>query len=228
MSDIDQTIISRLVNIKGSYQHALLLLENPTPLDGAIALVLMDNVLEAVFKLVLDEIGSEVSGNLNFPKLLDKVLQANVLRELKNHKLSLLVLRKARNGFQHDGIIADLTTVLREYRPLTEYVLKLICEQSLGLRWEDVSLSLLIKNETIKNLHRKAERAYVQGDYITATAYLIYTFEAVKTVAREHIFGSGLSLHRFKMKSRGNREKDLVQYLTTLDEEIEVFKLGLS
>lgn len=226
LNNVDQAIISRLANIKGGYEHALLLLENPTPLEGAIALVLMDNVLEASFKLVLDKTELKVKRGVYFPTLLDKVLQIKELNELKNYKLALLVLHRARNGFQHDGIIPDLNTVLREYKPLTEHILKSISKQKLGYRWEEISLSLLIRDKTINKLYRKAEDSFQKGDYVTATAYLIYTFEVVKSIARMYIFGSGLSSSRDNMKKR--YKDHIVRYLTTLDEEVEAFKLGLN
>lgn len=231
MNDLDQSTISRLANIKGIHEHTLLLLENPTPLEGALALVLMDSILESIFKLALDEHevqeDKRIGRYLDFPTLLEKVLQDKELEKLKKYRLSLSVLHKARNGFQHDGIIPDLNTVLREYKPLTEHALRSISKLKFGLGWEDVSLSLLIRDETIKRLYRKAEQSFINGHYTTATAYLIYTFEIVKKTARTHIIGSGLSLYRPDIKKADYKDNLLVKYLLTLDEEIETFKLGL-
>ena len=90
MNDLDQSVISRLANIKGTYEYALLLLENPTPLDGAIALVIMDNALEAIFKLILDKMGMKLKKDPDFPILLDNVCQIKDLNEINNYKLSLI------------------------------------------------------------------------------------------------------------------------------------------
>jgi hypothetical protein len=61
-----------------------------------------------------------------------------------------------------------------------------------------------------------------------AVAYLIYTLEVTKAIARLKIFGAGLSTHRLKLKSVSSKDRVVADYLTTLDEEIEAFKLGLS
>jgi hypothetical protein len=219
--------ISRLVNVKGVYESALWQLENPTPLEGAIALVLMDNALEAAFKLVLDEVDTKPTREIIFPELLNTTLCLEELKELKNCKQSLIVLRGARNGFQHQGIIPDINVVLNEYKPLAEYVLKFISKKKFGLEWEDISLSLLIQDENIRAWIKESEKSFAAEDYVTAAAYLIYTFEAVKSLAQMCIFGSGLLSKRFELTKK-YRKDALIEYVTTLDEEIEIFKLGLS
>lgn len=147
LSSTDHLSILRLANVKGTYDHALRLLENPTPLDGAISLVLLDNALEAVFKIALDKNGSKVKEDPKFPELLACVLNIESFAELRKYKLSLLTLRRARNGFQHHGLIPDLNTILNEYRPLTEQTLNEVSSRGFGLEWKDVSLSLLIRDE---------------------------------------------------------------------------------
>jgi len=224
---LDQSIISRLVNIKTIYDHSLRLLENPTPLEGAIALVLMDNSLEAMLKLVLDEIKESSRKDPNFPMLLENVLQTEKLKDLKSYKVSLMGLHAARNGFQHQGIIPDINSVTSQYKPLAETFLQTISQQKLGIDWASVSLSLLIRNEEIAGLIKKSERAFAICDYVTAAAYLIYAFESTKALAKLYIFGSGLSSAREGVK-KYRKNEPLVRYITTLDEEIETFKLGLN
>lgn len=219
-----------MANIKATYEHALLILTNPTPLDGGIALLLMDNTLEAAFKLVLDkkdEWKNIQKGDEDFPMILNKVIQTEELNGLREYHMQLITLRKVRNSFQHQGIIPDLNTILNDYRLLTELALKLISMNYFLIKWEDVSLSLLIKSEWIRKIYGKAEAAFTEGDYAAAAAYLIYTFELVKSIARLQIFGSGLTSHRVAVKEKF-KDNPLADYLFTLDEEVEVFKLGLN
>jgi hypothetical protein len=214
--------------VKGIYDHALRLLENPTPLDGATSLVLLDNAIEAAFKMALDESGTNVKEDPKFPELLVCVLNIVSLAELKKCRLSLLRLHRARNGFQHHGLIPDLNTILSEYMPLTEQTLNEVSSREFGLEWKNVSLSLLIRDETVKTLYRKAEESFKGEDFVTAVAYLIYAFEVTKTIAKLKIFGAGLTSLRNKIKDVSHKDKVVVDYLTTLDEEIETFKLGVN
>ncbi len=224
---LDQSIISRLVNIKAIYDHSLRLLENPTPLEGALALVLMDNSLEAMLKLVLDEVNENPKKDPSFPVLLEKVLQTEQLKDLKSYQISLMGLRAARNGFQHQGIVPDLNSVLNQFKPITETFLQAVSKQKMGIEWTNVSLSLLIRNEEIAAIIKKSEQEFSICNYVAAAAYLISAFELTKAVATLYIFGSGLSTAREGLK-KYRKDDPLVKYVTTLDEEIETFKLGLN
>lgn len=228
MSSEDDLSILRLVNIKGTYDHALHLLENPTPLDGAISLVLLDNTIEAAFKIAVDKNKLKMREDPGFSELLNRVLDIEGLSELKKCRLSLLTLRRARNGFQHQGVIPDLHMVLNEYVTLTERTLNEITTKEFGLQWKDISSSLLIRDETVRTLYGKAEDSFQKNDFILATAHLIYAFELTKTIAKLKIFGAGLTSLRSKIKDASHKDKVVVDYLTTLDEEIEAFKLGLN
>lgn len=90
-----------------------------------------------------------------FSELLNRVLDIEGLSELKKCRLSLLTLRRARNGFQHQGVIPDLSMVLNEYVTLTERTLNEITTREFGLQWKDVSSSLLIRDETVRTLYGK-------------------------------------------------------------------------
>jgi len=224
---MDQSTLYRLANIKGVYNNSIKLLENPTPLEGAIALVLLDNSLEAMLKLVLDEADGNPKRDPSFPMLLECALQVEKLKDLKTYKTALMGLHGARNGFQHQGIVPDISAVLNEYKPFAENFLQVVSKQKFGINWAEVSLSLLIKNGEIGAIIKKAEQAFSAGDYLSTTAYLIYAFESTKAFARFYISGSGLSLIRKKME-KYRKDNPIVQYITTLDEEIETFKLGLN
>jgi len=220
-----ESIIFRLVNTKATYEVALSLLANPTPIDGGIALVLVDNALEALLKLLADK-------KAKYPKKKTRVYLMDLInclspdvKFLERQELSLLRLHNARNAFQHDGIIPNLDSVLHEYIPLAEDTFGVVSKE-LGLPWEEVSLSLLIRDQKTKGLFEKAEKAFEKKDYLTATACLVYTFEHVKNNARSWIFGSGISFNRFSVKFDATSQA-VVDYLTKLDEEIETFKLGL-
>jgi len=146
---------------------------------------------------------------------------------LKSYKISLMGLHAARNGFQHQGIIPDLNSVLNQFKPLAETFLQAVSKQKIGIDWANVSLSLLIRNEEIAAIIKKSEQAFSTCNYVAASAYLVYAFELTKAFAKLYIFGSGLSTAR-KGLEKYRKDDPLIKYVTTLDEEIETFKLGLN
>jgi hypothetical protein len=225
LEDSLESIVFRLVNTKATYEVALSLLTNPTPIDGGIALVLVDNALEALLKLLVDK-KAKSPKEKGCVYLMDLIncLSPDV-KFFERQKLSLLRLHNARNAFQHDGIIPNLDSVLHEYIPLAEDTFGVVSKE-LGLPWEEVSLSLLIRDQKTKELFERAEKAFEKKDYLTATAYLVYAFEHVKADSRNRIYGSGIALSRFSVQS-GATSQAVIAYLTKLDEEIETFKLGL-
>lgn len=223
-SELDHSVLVRLSNIKGTYELALKLLEMPTTLDGGIALVLMDNSLEAMFKLTLDNQKNSFKEESVFLALFQQIIQVKEMESLKSKEMQLKIFRRARNDFQHYGIIPSLNTVINEYKPLLEQIFNLICTKIFHVEWKDISLSLLIKDKKIRELYQKSEKSFTECDYLTSASYLIYTFEYVKKLAKLYIFGSGLSGYRFILK---DNDDDLTNYVMTLDEEIETFKLKL-
>ena len=148
------------------------------------------------------------------------------LVEIGRVRPSLLSLHLARNGFQHNGIVPDVSGVTGEYQPLTLRVMKVVSQKRFGIEWDQISLSLLIKNTESRTLDQKAESAFVSGDWTNCASYLIYTFESMKQVAQTRIYGSGVTLYRMKSAESAN-DPDTRAYVSVLDQEIETFKLGL-
>jgi hypothetical protein len=117
---------------------------------------------------------------------------------------------------------------MNEYRPLTEQVLEEVSSREFVLNWKDVSLPLLIRDEGLSMVYKRAEESFKNGDFGEAAACLIYAFELAKSMAKLSIFGAGLISQRIKIREGLARDKVVVDYLTCLDEEIEAFKLGLN
>jgi hypothetical protein len=230
MSSLDRALVHRLANIKSTHERASDLLVRPTTPDVGIGLVLLDVTLEAIFKLAIDkrdyDIGSRWNGRIYFPDLVNEMNAIPGLEDVSKLKPSLLSLHQARNGFQHNGVIPDISGVLGEYLPLADRVMRIISQNSFGIAWDDVSTSLLIKNEQIRSLYHNAERAFSQKDWALCASFLIYTFEAMKAVAQQRIYGSGISLFRLG-SSKPHADQATWDYVSTLDQELETFKLGI-
>ena len=202
----------------------------PTSPEAGIGLVLLDTALEAVLKLAIDkaefDTGTRLKVQVTFPELVNAAATIPKLEEIGRLRPSLLSLHLARNGFQHNGIVPDVSGVTGEYQPLTLRVMKVVSQKRFGIEWDQISLSLLIKNTEIRTLYQKAESAFVSGDWTKCASYLIYTFESMKQVAQTRIYGSGVTLYRMKSAESAN-DPDTRAYVSVLDQEIETFKLGL-
>lgn len=183
----------------------------------------------ATLKLAIDkaefDTGTRLKVQVTFPELVNAVASISGLEEIGKLRPSLLSLH-ARNGFQHNGIVPDVSGVTGEYQPLTVKVMKTVSLNRFGISWDKISMSLLIKNVEIRTLFQKAESAFSAKDWVKCASYLIYTFESMKQVAQARIYGSGITLYRLK-SSGSAMDQDTRAYVSVLDQEIETFKLGL-
>lgn len=226
---MNKAVLDRLVRIKGTLRCAETLLENPAPLDCAVALLLMDSVVESAMKLSLD--GESLEGvdlrrDPKFNDILEKACSMKELDELRQSELQLSYMHTARNGFQHQGIVPDSNIVKGEYLGLTYDVLQLISKKRFGVDWGDISLASMIRDEEIRKLYLESEKLVSNGDFAGAAATIIYAFELTKNVARLTIQGSGIQWYRWAAY-KDNTENYLRNYILALDKEIETFKLGL-
>ena len=192
--------------------------------------MLLDTALEATLKLAIDkaefDTGTRLKVQVTFPELVNAVASISGLEEIGTLRPSLLSLHHARNGFQHNGIVPDVSGVTGEYQPLTVKVMQIVSLSRFGISWDKISMSLLIKNVEIRTLFQNAESAFSAKDWVKCASYLIYTFESMKQVAQSRIYGSGITLYRVK-SSRSAMDQDTRAYVSILDQEIETFKLGL-
>jgi hypothetical protein len=230
LAELDRAVLHRLANIKSTYERASVLLLRPTSPDVGIGLVLLDTALEAILKLAIDkaefDTGVRMKVQSTFPELVNAAATIPNLEEIGLLRPSLLSLHRARNGFQHNGIVPDISSVTGEYQPLTVRVMSIVSTKRFGIEWSRVSISLLIKNSEIRSLYQKAESAFSSKDWIKCASYLIYTFESMKQAAQSRIYGSGISVFRLT-SAKTAMDPGTRAYVSTLDQEIETFKLGL-
>jgi hypothetical protein len=171
---------------------------------------------------LLDHLGIRASDE-NFNNIL-KVFKTKVTETPINLDLSLLHeveirnLHRARNNVQHHGIIPSIDDIER-YKTLTQEVLSNLSIKIFGLKFEEVLLGDLIKDELVRSLYKKAEKAYVSASYEDALMCIAAAFEQAKKKEQGRIYGSGLLWTLL-----GKKVDDVTNKIIA---EIEILKLRL-
>lgn len=223
MSHINPHTIRHLIYCKSLYLHALEHSHSESVPDRAIATLNLDNAIEMFLYALIDYLGAKVPKE-NFDSLLsvfkNKITEMQINFDVSLlHEVEIRNMHRARNNIQHHGIMPSIDDVER-YKTVTHEVLSNLSKSILGLEFEEISLSDLIKDDLVKTLYKKAEEAYFSANYEDALVYVAGTFEQAKKLEQGRIFGSGLML---KWLQSGNVD-DLTSKLM---EEIEILKLRL-
>jgi hypothetical protein len=192
-------------------------------LDRAIATLNFDGAIEMFLYALIDYLGAKMPKE-NFNSLLS--VFKNKMEETQTdfdlsllHEVEIRNMHRARNNAQHHGIMPSIDDVER-YKTVTYEVLSNLSKPVLGLEFEEISLSDLIKDNLVKTLYKKAEEAYSSANYENALAYTAGAFEQAKNLEQSRIYGSGLMLTYLLTKDVNNVTSKLV-------EEIEILKLRL-
>ncbi len=129
-----------------------------------LALNLFDNAVEMVLKCIATkfEIITSSRQDPGFKDLWSKIEGHNKTLPLKDQ---MHALRDARNAVQHQGDIPSLETVLK-YKAYTEDFLKNVSNNIFGIPFEELFLSVLIENETLKKHLLEAEKAHQSVDHM--------------------------------------------------------------
>lgn len=219
-SDLSERILRRLVYAKRLYMHGIGHMDRETQIDMAMAVLNFDNSVEMLLSTSLTYNGKEVP--FHFDNLLEKFYGILEEKETGISTGEIKSLHSARNKVQHEGIVPSMGNV-KEYRNITEKVLEKGFSKIFGIDFFDVSLGLLIENEMVKELYRRGEQKYYEGNFRESIVYLVSAFEKAKTKEQAKLHGSGLDLAL--MGKLG--DKTLEKVIRTIAEELEVLKLRL-
>jgi len=227
----------RLAYIKSLFRIGVEHLRKRTESDVAVAVLLFDNSLEAMFWLLKDtydlQIPNETGARYSWRLL--SVIGSEMKKKkkvlLKENESGLIELHLARNGVQHNGIIPTISSVER-FRATTEMVLSNLAADDFGISWNKISMSLLIDDPVVRELYLMAEKYVDSKQYVEAAQSLVATFEFLKRKEIDRRFGSGILEKRWAAKKASQDSEDphvkrLADYTLALEKEIEILKLGV-
>jgi len=223
MVNVSSDTIKHASYAKGLYFHALQHIKSDSILDRAICVINLDGAVETFLYAVANHIGAEVSERASFKELLAPVKNEFKVQSLDDallQQISLNKLRRARNDAEHHGMI-PCTDDLERYKSVAYQVLSALSEKILQKRFEEISLSALIKDDIVKALYKHAEERYYRADYVTALISSASAFEKAKNIEQGQLFGSGILLS-YILSPKDNRNN-----LDVIINELEVLKLRL-
>lgn len=215
-------ILRQLVYTKGLYNKGVEHYSFDTEFDRAIAILHYDNTIEMLMNATIGHLGGNLSKERNFNGLLDslkKIIEKNGYdaNELI-HEPEIKNMRAARNLIQHQGIIPSASDLDR-YTELIKTVFAEIVKNIFKLDVSEISLAILIKNDTLRALFHDAEKNYTLKKYEQSLILSASAFEFAKMKEQGRIYGSGLLLAKEGVKSN--------KLINLLIDEIEVLKLKL-
>jgi hypothetical protein len=229
---MEEHILKRLIYAKSLLVHGIEHADVGTPIDVALAILHFDNSIEMLMRTILESLSAPDNRERTFDDLINNVKNVVKIKKPKIDSDELLKVRDiknlhlARNMIQHLGIIPAADEV-RRYRILTEKVMMDIASELFGTPFPRISLGTLIRDETVRKLYTKADKAFSIGNYRDGLIHCVAAFETAKNMEQDRIYGSGFTFKRLSAESGKKVPKEIIEYMDTLAEEIEVMKLRL-
>ena len=229
---ISETILRRLVYVKLLHTTSKDRSENGSEIDTMQSILTLDNSFENLFWVILDlkeQTKAEELRRKNYPTFQNLF---NEIKQFVNYDLSIAKeMHEARNLIQHSGIMVAKSLV-RKFLLFSDEILPKICANVLNVKWEDISLSMLIENKEIAGYYKQGEEHFVKKDYRNAALNFIRAFETAKSQRQLRQFGSLILPDRIESQVAVNKSKSEIlekvqTYVDKIYTDLEVLKLGL-
>jgi len=167
LREMDKVTQKRLIYVKRLHMHAQEHVSNGTDFDKMVAVHHLDNAIELLLKCVAASYGISFKNPLkvNFPTLWGRVndkYKEKQGSELPN-KTEVFYIHKIRTDVQHWGKAPFSLDSIKEFDEQTHGFMQSILNTVYGSKYEELSLSSLVKNLRIKSLLFEAER-YIQNE----------------------------------------------------------------
>lgn len=222
---IDETIARRLAYVKSLYINSKNQFQKNSDIEISRSLVSLDASVEAFFWLIL---------NTKKPDMDTRKIRQfyDIVNEVKKFAgdfdiNSIKELHKVRNRVQHDGILIAKSQADRYYL-VTNKLFHEFSENIFGIPWNTISLSLLIQEPNIARLCQNGENFLQKEDFANAAKSFIMAFELAKINRQSNQFGSGILFSKLSAIMSGNESiQNLYNYVDSVQDELEVLKLGL-
>jgi len=136
-------------------------------------------------------------------------------------------MHKARNNVQHNGILLSTEQVSGYFASIQKLFFEL-SDRCFGIKWNDVSLALLIQDNEASADYREVERLINEKNFKQATKRLILLFERSIQLRQADQYGSNITQARSSAeKSSKKDQRALYDYTYKIEQELEVKKLDL-
>lgn len=222
----DDSITRRLAYTKSLYLISKDQYHKNSEIEISRSILSLDNSIESFFwiileikKPILDMKNTQFLPLLNEIKIISSELDVNTLKQM----------HIVRNKIQHNGILSSKSMADRFFKS-AENMFENLSKEHLDINWNDISLANLIQNKKMSKMCRTAEQLFNQSDNLNAVKYLIMTFEVCKSKRQLSQFGSNMMTKQVSAKVFSDelpKIKPLFEYIDKINEETEIFKLGI-
>lgn len=161
--EIDDATKKRLIYVKKLYLHGREHIAYQTEFDRMIALHHLDNAVELLLRCVATRYGVTFRRSLfvTFPTLWDEVNQRFPLPK----KTEMFRLHNFRSNVQHWGISPFSSEVVNRFEVYVSDFIREVLEQAFGLNFEELFMSSLVEDKTLRKILTIAEKAFEKGEY---------------------------------------------------------------
>jgi hypothetical protein len=224
----------RLALIRYQLTLALQQAEQPSPMNGLSVLGFQD-VLESFLYLAAEHLHAQIRRTSDFDKLFDAVSDNMPDGRPLGYRAQLLALNTARVNLKHYGNLPDPRTVER-HRLSTLAFLEEETPRAFGIGFEDISLTVFIRDATARRHVEEAERVWRDGDAGQTMAALRMAFDRlIKDYRERKVYHPGRSLFTVKptfdlpntSDARKLGLKGIMEWLEALDERSALLSFGV-
>lgn len=236
-TNIGENKLRRLVYMKSLFRIGVELLRRGSEPDGALAVLIFDNCLEAMLWLLRDiydvQIPNDKQGKYRWQLL--SIIAVEMKKQskemLRGNESDLVQLHLTRNNIQHNGIVPSISSV-EKMKVTTQLVLANVVETEFGVSWDKISLAVLIEDPIVRELYVKAEEDFHAIKHSEAALNLVAAFEFMKAKETDRRYGSGILMRRWAAnkineESQVGEVRQLASYALAIEKEVEILKLGL-
>ena len=162
-STIDDATKRRLIYVKKLYLHGHEHIPYQTEFDRMIAIHHFDNAVELLLKCAVSRLGITPKRPLyvSFPNLWNLINERVTLPK----KTEMFQLHKFRSDVQHWGISPFSTEVVNRFDIYVSDFIREVMREIFGLDFEELFMSSLVKDKTLRKILTIAEKLFEKGDY---------------------------------------------------------------
>jgi hypothetical protein len=162
-SKTDDETKRRLVYVKKLYLHGHEHIPYQTEFDRMIAIHHFDNAIELLLKCVATKLGIDFKNPLfvSFPNLWDAISKKTPLPK----KTEIFQLHDFRSNVQHWGISPFSSEVVNRFDVYVADFIREVTEQVFGLNFDQLFMSSLVEDETLRKILTIAEESFEKKNY---------------------------------------------------------------
>lgn len=170
-------ILTRITYAKFILQQGQDLLLSSSPVADGLSVSLFQDSAEMLLRAIAEHLDANVSQRTSFDEIINSIEKAknNHDNKIIPSKISISQLNKSRVNFKHYGLLPTKEDTLKFNRDVNIFFQRIL-EDFLGLNYEDISLSTIVRDQRTKNHLKQAEKHFINSKFGLATEYAAKAF----------------------------------------------------